>query len=63
MAAGLAATVVLDVLLIPPFGAIGAATASAIAYATSALALVSFFRWVNRPERPSEPMPEAMKAA
>jgi O-antigen/teichoic acid export membrane protein len=63
MAAGLAVTVVLDVLLIPPFGAIGAATGSAVAYATSALALVAFFRWVNRPERRAEPMPEAMKAA
>jgi O-antigen/teichoic acid export membrane protein len=63
MAAGLAVTVVLDVLLIPPFGAIGAATASAVAYATSALALVAFFRWVNRPERASEQRPEAVKAA
>jgi O-antigen/teichoic acid export membrane protein len=63
MAAGLAVTVVLDVLLIPPFGAIGAATASAVAYATSALALLAFFRWVNRPERASEQRPEAIKAA
>jgi O-antigen/teichoic acid export membrane protein len=63
MAAGLAVTVVLDVLLIPPFGAIGAATASAVAYATSALAFVAFFRWVNRPERASEQRPEAIKAA
>ena len=32
MAAGLAATVVLDLLLIPPFGVVGAAAASATAY-------------------------------
>jgi len=49
--AGLAVTLALDLLLIPRFGATGAATASAIAYATSALALVWCFWWVNKPER------------
>jgi O-antigen/teichoic acid export membrane protein len=49
--AGLAVTLALDLLLIPRFGATGAATASAIAYATSALALVWCFWWVNQPER------------
>jgi Na+-driven multidrug efflux pump len=51
MALGLVATIVLDLLLIPRFGAIGAASASAVAYASSALALVWIFGWVNRPER------------
>jgi len=46
MAAGLAVTVLLDLLLIPPFGASGAAVASAVAYATGTLALVCFFWWV-----------------
>ena len=51
MAAGLAATVVLDLLLIPPFGVVGAAAASATAYGTSTLALVWFFWWLDRSER------------
>jgi O-antigen/teichoic acid export membrane protein len=51
MAVGLAATIVLDLLLIPRFGAIGAASASAVAYASSTLALIWLFAWVNRPER------------
>jgi O-antigen/teichoic acid export membrane protein len=48
MGAGLTATVVLDLLLIPPFGATGAATASAGAYITSTLALVWFFWRLGR---------------
>lgn len=48
MGAGLAVTLILDVLLIPRYGAVGAATASAIAYVTSTLALVWFFRRVSR---------------
>jgi O-antigen/teichoic acid export membrane protein len=48
MAIGLVATVLLDILLIPPFGATGAAVASAVAYATSTIALVWFFRRVGR---------------
>lgn len=48
MGAGLAVTVVLDLILIPPFGAIGAATASAVAYTTTALALLWFFWRVER---------------
>jgi O-antigen/teichoic acid export membrane protein len=51
MAVGLAATILLDLLLIPRFGAIGAASASAVAYASSALALIWLFGWVNRPGR------------
>ena len=46
--AGLAVTVVLDLVLIPPFGATGAAIASAAAYATTQIALLSFFWWVRR---------------
>ena len=48
MAAGLAVTVVLDVVLIPRYGALGAAIASAVAYVTATLTLVSFFWWLNR---------------
>jgi O-antigen/teichoic acid export membrane protein len=51
IAAGLGVTVVLDLLLIPPFETVGAATASAVAYLTSALALVSFFWWLGRSDR------------
>jgi O-antigen/teichoic acid export membrane protein len=48
MAAGLGVTVVLDLVLIPPFGATGAAVASAAAYVTTQLTLVWFFQWVRR---------------
>jgi O-antigen/teichoic acid export membrane protein len=51
MAVGLAATILLDLLLIRRVGAIGAASASAVAYASSALALIWLFGWVNRPGR------------
>ena len=44
MAAGLAVTVALDVALIPTYEAVGAAVASAVAYATVSLALISMFR-------------------
>ena len=55
MAAGLAMTVVLDLVLIPPYGAIGAAVASGVAYLTAQLTLVWFFHSVRRskPTRPS----------
>jgi O-antigen/teichoic acid export membrane protein len=48
MAAGLVVTVALDLLLIPAYGAVGAATASAVAYAASTLALVWFFWSLGR---------------
>lgn len=48
MAAGLAVTVVLDLILIPPFEAIGAAVASAAAYLTTTLALIWFFWRMER---------------
>jgi len=48
MAVGLAVTVILDVVLIPRYGAPGAAVASAVAYLTATLTLVSFFWWINR---------------
>jgi O-antigen/teichoic acid export membrane protein len=48
MGAGLAVTVVLDLILIPPFGATGAAIASAAAYTTTAVALLWFFWRVGR---------------
>ncbi|MBX5468892.1 MAG: polysaccharide biosynthesis C-terminal domain-containing protein [Thermoleophilaceae bacterium] len=48
MAAGLVATVLLDLLLIPPFGAVGAAAASAVAYTTSTLVLIWLFARVTR---------------
>jgi O-antigen/teichoic acid export membrane protein len=51
IAAGLAVTIVLDLVLIPPFETVGAAIASAVAYLTSALALVAFFWWFGRTDR------------
>jgi O-antigen/teichoic acid export membrane protein len=48
MGVGLAVTVVLDLLLIPPFGASGAAAASAAAYTATSLALMWFFWSVGR---------------
>lgn len=51
MGVGLAVTVVLDLLLIPPFGAAGAAAASAVAYTTTSLALLCFFWSVSRADR------------
>jgi O-antigen/teichoic acid export membrane protein len=54
MGAGLAITLALDLLLIPPFGAVGAAVASAVAYVTSSLALISFFWWIRRSELHSQ---------
>lgn len=48
---GLVATVTLDLVLIPPFGATGAAIASAVAYISTALALIAFFSWVRRSQR------------
>jgi O-antigen/teichoic acid export membrane protein len=50
MAAGLAATAVLDVVLIPPFESIGAAVASAVAYTLGTVFLLVFFWRVARPE-------------
>src|SRR5207237_2560088 len=50
MAAGLVATVVLDLLLIPSFDATGAAIASAVAYMLSTLFLVAFLWRVARPQ-------------
>jgi O-antigen/teichoic acid export membrane protein len=49
MAVGLVVTVALDLLLIPPFHATGAAAASALAYTVSTLALAWFFRSTTRP--------------
>jgi O-antigen/teichoic acid export membrane protein len=48
MAAGLAVTVGLDLILIPAHGAVGAAIASAAAYMTTSLALLWFFYSVGR---------------
>lgn len=50
MAAGLAATAVLDLLLIPPFESVGAAVASAVAYTLATLFLLAFFWRTVRPE-------------
>jgi O-antigen/teichoic acid export membrane protein len=52
MGAGLVVTVVLDLLLIPPFGSTGAAVASASAYLVSSFALVACFQMVQRPRPP-----------
>jgi O-antigen/teichoic acid export membrane protein len=51
IAAGLAVTIALDLVLIPPFETVGAAIASAVAYLTSALALVAFLWWLGRTDR------------
>jgi O-antigen/teichoic acid export membrane protein len=53
MGAGLGVTVILDVALIPSFGAVGAATASAVAYLVTTAALIWFFWRIWRAERPS----------
>jgi O-antigen/teichoic acid export membrane protein len=58
MGAGLFVTVVLDLLLIPPLEATGAAIASAAAYMTTSLALVWLFWRVAR----SEPSPGLLSA-
>jgi O-antigen/teichoic acid export membrane protein len=63
MAAGLAVTVALDLLLIPPFGAIGAAIASAVAYMTTAVALLWFFWRTARSARPAVPDEAALADA
>lgn len=52
MGAGLVLTVILDLLLIPRAGAIGAAVASAVAYMTTSIALLWFFSNVTRVQRP-----------
>ncbi|MFL5926535.1 MAG: polysaccharide biosynthesis C-terminal domain-containing protein [Gaiellaceae bacterium] len=51
MGAGLVVTAVLDLTLIPMYGATGAAIASAAAYTTTAAALVGFFWWIARDAR------------
>jgi O-antigen/teichoic acid export membrane protein len=52
MAAGLVVTVALDLALISSFGAVGAAIASATAYATASLALLWMFNRVGSADRP-----------
>jgi len=56
MGVGLGITVVLDVLLIPAFGASGAAAASAVAYTSTSLALIWFFVRICRTT--AQPSPE-----
>jgi O-antigen/teichoic acid export membrane protein len=63
MGAGLAVTVVLDLVLIPPFGASGAAVASAVAYTTTAVALLWFFWRVERKAEPAVPEGPALADA
>ena len=48
---GLAATVVLDILLIPPLGVMGAAIASTTTYLLADLALIVLLLRVSRPAR------------
>lgn len=48
LGAGLVVTIVLDFVLIPPFGATGAAIASAVAYTVSSLVLLWFFSSQSR---------------
>jgi O-antigen/teichoic acid export membrane protein len=51
MGAGVVVTVVLDVLLIPHLGAVGASVASSAAYLSSTAALVAFFFRLTRSDR------------
>jgi O-antigen/teichoic acid export membrane protein len=51
MAAGLLVTVALDLALIPPLGVVGAAIASAAAYATASMALILMFTPVLAPSK------------
>lgn len=53
MGVGLAVTVTLDLILIPRYGATGAAAASAVAYLASTVALVWFYWWVGRAQSAS----------
>jgi O-antigen/teichoic acid export membrane protein len=53
MGAGLAATLVLDLILIPRFAEVGAAVASAVAYTTTGLVLIWFFVLLERSGRQS----------
>ena len=62
MGAGLAVTIVLDLLLIPPFEATGAAVASAAAYVTSTIALAWFFWSIGRRRR-AAPLDELQPSA
>ncbi|MGA7911409.1 MAG: polysaccharide biosynthesis C-terminal domain-containing protein, partial [Candidatus Dormiibacterota bacterium] len=53
--AGVVVTLVLDVILIPRFGAVGAAVASSAAYLITTFSLVLWYRHVARSMRPSGP--------
>jgi O-antigen/teichoic acid export membrane protein len=56
---GLIVTVVLDLILIPPLGAVGAAIASSAAYLTTTLTLLGWYRHVTRSgPLPSQPVME-----
>jgi O-antigen/teichoic acid export membrane protein len=48
LGAGLVVTLLLDVLLIPPYGVVGAAVASTTAYLSTAVVLMALFRAVTR---------------
>jgi O-antigen/teichoic acid export membrane protein len=62
--AGLVVTVVLDVLLIPPFHATGAAVASAVAYTVNTLVLFWFLMRASRPAAGVDaPVPRASSEA
>lgn len=55
MAVGVSVTVLLDLVLIPRLGAVGAAIASGTAYLTSTAVLVAFFWWLRRSRPAGEP--------
>lgn len=52
---GLAVTLVLDVILIPRLGTVGAAIASSAAYLTTTVTLVAWYRQVTRTTGPTAP--------
>lgn len=55
MAAGVVVTVLLDLLLIPHLGIVGAAIASSASYLTATAVLVAFFWWLRRRPMAAEP--------
>lgn len=64
MGGGLVLTVVLDLLLIPSLGAVGAAWASAVAYlTTTGMLIVSFWVLTRKPDRLKDAGPDAAPPA
>jgi lipopolysaccharide/colanic/teichoic acid biosynthesis glycosyltransferase len=54
---GVVVTLVMDVVLIPRFGAVGAAVASSVAYLTTTATLVAWYRYTSRGIGPKDTTP------